>query len=600
LEGAFGLPSRLAVVDTSTDSTVASVTLPQGAAGLAVNPAGTKVFVATGAADLQVLDTASDTLTGSIPVDSATDDVVFSPDGTRAYVGDGAGSGSVEVLDTGTDAVLATIPAGGSDLAVSADGARLYSTGPTGVLSVIDTASDTVTATISYGQDPGAVAVSPDGAHVYVTDLTARNVSVIDTADDAIDAVIAVPQNPTDIAVNPNGTEVYVTSAPSGTLSVIDTGTNTVTGTVTRLGNAVAVAVSADGAAAYVASDNTMSGTGGLTTVATATRTSTTAGALTGPPVAVALGPVGSQITTTTTLAIAPSGTAAQGASVTLTAAVSPAVAGTVQFYDAPLGAGAGALGAPVTVSAGTAVLTTTAPVIGVHELYAAFTPSVPGYLASASAAVELDVVPRGVFAEQTLVRDGTGTTTTAPLSTTGPRLLVAFVASDGPLSGQRATITGGGLAWTLVRRANTQGGTAEIWSASASGPLTGATVTSTPRFGGYDQQLTVLVLFGASGIGASAAAGHSGGAPRVSLTTTQPGSRIYGAGEDYTNATTPVPGTGQDLLSQWVDTAPGETFWAQEQVAPAPSAGAVATLDDSSPTGDAWNMAAVEFLAAS
>jgi YVTN family beta-propeller protein len=555
LDGAFGAPSRVAVVDTSTDSTVATVTLPTGVAGLAVNPAGTEVLVATGGASLQVLDTASDTLTGSIPVGSATDDVVFSPDGTRAYVGDGAGSGSVEVLDTGTHAVLATIPAGGRDLAVSADGTRVYSTSPTGVLSVIDTASDTVTATVVYGQDPGAVAVSPDGTRVYVTDLTARTVSAIDTATGTISAVIPVPQNPTDIAVNPSGTEVYITSAPSGTLSVIDTGTNTVTGTVTRLGYAVAVAVGADGSAAYVASENPMSGTGGLSTVDAATLTETAGGALAGLPVSIALGPLAAR--TTTALSVAPSGTAAQGSPVTLTATT---------------------LG------------------IAVHELSAAFIPAGPGYLASASAVAQLNVVPPGVFVEQGIVRDGTGTAT-APLSISGPRLLVALVSSDGPLSGQRITITGAGLTWTLVRRANSQGGTAEIWSASAPGPLTGATITSTPRFGGYDQQLTVLVLFGASGIGASAVAGHSGGTPQVSLTTTRPNSRIIGVGEDYTNATTPVPGTGQFLLGQWVDTAPGETFWTQQQVAAAPAAGTTATLNDSSPTGDTWNMAAAEFL---
>ncbi len=61
---------------------------------------------------------------------------------------------------------------------------------------------------------------------------------------------------------------------------------------------------------------------------------------------------------------------------------------------------------------------------------------------------------------------DGRSAVTTAALgaSQTGD-LLLAFVSSDG-LSGQTATVSGGGLTWSLVRRANTRLGTSEIWKA--------------------------------------------------------------------------------------------------------------------------------------
>lgn len=76
------------------------------------------------------------------------------------------------------------------------------------------------------------------------------------------------------------------------------------------------------------------------------------------------------QTETTTTLTASPTpGT--QGANVDLTATVSPASAGTVQFKD-----GSTNLGTPVAVSSGTAVKTTSALAIGSHNLKAVFLPS--------------------------------------------------------------------------------------------------------------------------------------------------------------------------------------------------------------------------------
>lgn len=87
--------------------------------------------------------------------------------------------------------------------------------------------------------------------------------------------------------------------------------------------------------------------------------------------------PTQTQTATTTTLTANPS-SASTGDSVTLTAAVSPATAGTVQFKD-----GATALGSPVTVSSGTATTTTTFSTAGTHSLTADFTPTSSSFAAS-------------------------------------------------------------------------------------------------------------------------------------------------------------------------------------------------------------------------
>jgi hypothetical protein len=75
---------------------------------------------------------------------------------------------------------------------------------------------------------------------------------------------------------------------------------------------------------------------------------------------------------TSTTLTATPAGSAPYGTAVTLQATVSPAAAGTVQFED-----GSAALGAPVPVSGGKALYTTTSPLaLGAHTLRAVFTPT--------------------------------------------------------------------------------------------------------------------------------------------------------------------------------------------------------------------------------
>ena len=67
--------------------------------------------------------------------------------------------------------------------------------------------------------------------------------------------------------------------------------------------------------------------------------------------------------------------------------------------------------------------------------------------------------------------RSAKSSVTTAAFSTTGGnRLLLAFVAADhvGGASTTVTSMTGAGLTWQLVVRANTQRGTSEIWRAFA------------------------------------------------------------------------------------------------------------------------------------
>jgi hypothetical protein len=192
---------------------------------------------------------------------------------------------------------------------------------------------------------------------------------------------------------------------------------------------------------------------------------------------------------------------------------------------------------------------------------------------------------------------DGTGNQTTAPFAVNAGDLLVAFVSSDapGPVA-QAATVSGASLAWTLVRRVTVQHGTSEVWSAFTPTALPAVTVTAAMTYA-RPTSLTVVTFSGAGGIGASAGANATSGAPAVSLKTTKPGSLVYGVGNDWDHAMTRTPAAGQTLVHQYLGPT-NDSHWVQTFTAGAVSAaGTTVQLKDIAPTTDSWNFAGVEVL---
>jgi hypothetical protein len=198
-------------------------------------------------------------------------------------------------------------------------------------------------------------------------------------------------------------------------------------------------------------------------------------------------------------------------------------------------------------------------------------------------------------------------TVSTSVFSTAlGNELLLAFVAADS-ITSPNTTVTqvaGGGLTWVLVERTNVQKGTAEIWRAFAPSALSGVTVTATLSQK-VDSCITVMSFTGVntSGTNGSGAIGAVGsgnanpGAPTASLVTTGNGSWVLGTGDDWDNAITRTPGTGQSVVSQYL--APvGDTYWVQMQNSPTLLSGTTVTINDTAPTGDRYNLGIVEILA--
>jgi hypothetical protein len=210
----------------------------------------------------------------------------------------------------------------------------------------------------------------------------------------------------------------------------------------------------------------------------------------------------------------------------------------------------------------------------------------------------------------KTSVDQGTASSTvkSSPFSTSSANeLLLAFVATD-YLSGTNTTVSsiaGAGLTWALVKRTNAQSGTAEIWRAFATSPLSNVTVTATLSHS-VISSMTVVSFAGVdpSGTNGSGAVGATGtgnarsGAPTASLVTTRNNSWVFGVGNDFDNAIARAPGTAQSLVHQYL-TSTGDTYWVQMQNSPTPATGTSVNISDTAPTSDQYNLSICEILQA-
>ena len=289
-------------------------------------------------------------------------------------------------------------------------------------------------------------------------------------------------------------------------------------------------------------------------------------------------------------------GATVSGAAVTLSATASDptGIAGVQMMVDGS------PVGPRLTAAPYTVTWNSTAVSNGTHTVTAQATDTagVVGTSGPVSVTVS-NTAPAGPSVDSKISVEGRGTVTTAGLTTAhAGDVLVAFASSDGPASGQQLTVSGGGLTWSLVKRANTKGGSAEIWTATAASALSGAAFTSKESSSNYDQSLNVIAFTGAKGIGATSSAAAASGAPSVALTTTAASSWVFGVGNDWDNAVARTTAAGQVLQYQWLDTGTGDTYWVQSTTAPTPAAGTALTIADTAPTGDRWNLAAVEVLA--
>src|SRR5882672_1823070 len=234
----------VSVVDSASNTVVATVTVGAMPWGVAVNPKAPREYVANaGDNSVTVIDTVSNTVVATIPnVGPMPTGIAVSADGTRVYVANA--DGTIAVIDAGPNTLLAPLVTSGALEGLAVAGSSVYVTDAvsSGVLAV-DTTTGIVT---PIGLKSTVFGIAADtsvtsGARVYVAngDFDGNlEVSVIDTATNNVVAVTVGTagsdsgSDPAGIAVSPTGSHVYVTILREDKVKVIDTTNYTVVATV--------------------------------------------------------------------------------------------------------------------------------------------------------------------------------------------------------------------------------------------------------------------------------------------------------------------------------------------------------------------------------
>ena len=227
---------ELSVIDTRTDSVVASIPVGTRPRGVRVSRDGKTVFVALSGSP-KCPPTMPDAECEKLKSDKSKDGIA---------VVDAVGRTLLRVLPGGSDPETFDISEDGSTLFVSNEDA--------GTASIVDIASGKIRSTVPVGKEPEGVRLQPNGEVVWVTGETDHNVSLLDTKTGKVTGQINVGKRPRDLAFTPNGNRAYVTSEVGGTVWVIDVPTRKVIKVIQlpQDSKPMGVVVSPDGQHVYV------------------------------------------------------------------------------------------------------------------------------------------------------------------------------------------------------------------------------------------------------------------------------------------------------------------------------------------------------------
>lgn len=185
----------VSVIDTDTDTIVATKTIGNRPRGIAVS--GGRIYIAVS----QWRDRPRTGREAIVALDTKT----FAP--VREY-------------KSGTDPEVVT---------VSPDGKRLYlSNEDAGNASVVDVATGRHLATLIVGTEPEGVTVSPNGKLVYVACESSNTVTVIDAKAQKVIANILVDARPRATIFSRDGRRAWVTSELRSSIALVDPSTHRV------------------------------------------------------------------------------------------------------------------------------------------------------------------------------------------------------------------------------------------------------------------------------------------------------------------------------------------------------------------------------------
>jgi YVTN family beta-propeller protein len=231
--------NTVSVVDVTSRPNQVIATIPVGRqpVEITINPAGTRVYVSDSGGQVynnqvSVIDTASNTVVATITGDNAPSGLAVNPSGTTVYVANGDGTSTLSVIDASTNTITQRVPLNGSfgvsGVVVNPSGTRVYISGnDSRLIHVLDTATNTIIDEISVNARPSGLALTPDGSKLYVAmGFHANEVSVIDTSSDSVASNIPITDDPISVEITPDRKRAYVVAVSN--VLVLDTATNAI------------------------------------------------------------------------------------------------------------------------------------------------------------------------------------------------------------------------------------------------------------------------------------------------------------------------------------------------------------------------------------
>ena len=271
-----GAPGDLSIIDLATNTVIATAPLGGYPQGVAVNPAGTAVYVANSASDEFTFIDAETHISTTLPAGGLPVGVAIHPNGRHIYVAnvdfffEGGVHSTVSVVDRATHTIVDEIACGNQSIGVEVlpDGTKAYvSNIGDGTVAVFDTDTHEVLDRIALEaidtEAPGSpvpILAHPEGAYVYVADRRGPTVWAINTATHESTAR-AFGHAHVGIGINPAGTVLYVPDfddrdpnlPPQGTtVDVIDAHTLELITTIDGFNAPLDVSVHPDGTQLYV------------------------------------------------------------------------------------------------------------------------------------------------------------------------------------------------------------------------------------------------------------------------------------------------------------------------------------------------------------
>ena len=199
----YNSPGSLVSIKLGTGAI--SQPLPMGAdpERIALTPDGERLFVDNLLdGTMAVVDTTSNSVIATLMLGSMPFNPLMSPDGTRVYVGV-MSAGHITVVDTKTNQILRTIPADSPNgMTFSEDFQSLFvSNALSGTVQEVSLTTNQVVKTQMVGGLPGNIALLPDGKHAYMVRPQGSTVDVLDTGSLMIVDTITVGNEPSVVTI---------------------------------------------------------------------------------------------------------------------------------------------------------------------------------------------------------------------------------------------------------------------------------------------------------------------------------------------------------------------------------------------------------------